>query len=284
MMGERLSKREMVLRAYTGLVLAFVLAPLLIVAVNSINPEAYSIFPPKAVSLRWYFHLFTQGQFGFAFKNSLIVAAATTIVSLVLGTLASLALVRYRFLGRDFLRSFFLSPVVIPKIVLGVSLFILLVRLDIYGNLTSLVLAHSVVCMPYVIAVVSASLVSLDRSLEEAAMDLGARPLTIFRKIIMPQISTGLIVAGLFAFIISFDQVETSLFLVRPENNTLPIEMFLYMEKWQDPTIAALSTLLIFGTFLLVLGVNLFLKGVDLSKFVGGARGGESGGGPAAGR
>jgi putative spermidine/putrescine transport system permease protein len=278
MTGERMSKREMVLRGYTGLILAFVLAPLLIVAVNSINPEAYSIFPPTAVSLRWYFHLFTQAQFGFAFKNSLVVAAATTIVSLVLGTLASLALVRYRFLGRDLLRSFFLSPVVIPKIVLGVSLFILLVRLRIYGNLTSLVLAHSVVCMPYVIAVVSASLISLDRTLEEAAMDLGARPLTIFRKIVMPQISTALIVAGLFAFIISFDQVETSLFLVRPENNTLPIEMFLYMEKWQDPTIAALSTLLILGTFLLVLGVNLFLKGVDLSKFVGGAHHGGSAG------
>jgi putative spermidine/putrescine transport system permease protein len=278
-----MSMREMLLRVYTGLVLAFVLAPLLIVGVNSINPEAYSIFPPKAFSLRWYFHLFTQEQFGFAFKNSLIVAAATTVVSLVLGTLASLALVRYRFLGRDLLRSFFLSPVVIPKIVLGVSLFILLVKLGIYGNLTSLVMAHSVVCMPYVIAVVSASLVSLDRSLEEAAMDLGARPVTIFWKIIMPQISTGLIVAGLFAFIISFDQVETSLFLVRPENNTLPIEMFLYMEKWQDPTIAALSTLLILGTFLLVLGVNLFLKGVDLSRFVGGARGAGSGNTPGTG-
>jgi putative spermidine/putrescine transport system permease protein len=114
-----------------------------------------------------------------------------------------------------------------------------------FGGLDSLILAHLMVTLPFAISILSATLVSTDRSLEEAAMDLGATPLVTFWKVTLPQIRTGLAVSGFFSFMISWDQVETSLFLVKTDNKTLPVEMFYYLQRQQDPVIAALSTFLI---------------------------------------
>jgi putative spermidine/putrescine transport system permease protein len=131
-----------------------------------------------------------------------------------------------------------------------------------------LILAHTIVVLPFVVNILAANLVGLDATLEEAARDLGAAAPTVLWRIVLPQIRSGLVVSALLAFIVSFDQVESSLFLTRGENNTLPIEMFLYMEKWQDPTIAALSALLILFAFALVVGGLLVARGTDLRRIL----------------
>jgi len=136
------------------------------------------------------------------------------------------------------------------------------------GGIVPITLAHTIVVLPFIINILAANLVGLDGSLEEAAQDLGASAPTVLWRIVLPQIRSGLIISALLAFIVSFEQVESSIFLTRGENNTLPIEMFLYMEKWQDPTIAALSALLIlFAGALLVIAV-VSARGADLRRML----------------
>ena len=261
--------RYRALDAFTLLTLLFVVAPLVIVVINSFNAAAYSVFPPTGLSLRWYANLAAQTTFYGAFARSVAIGVASTALALVTGTMASLALVRGRLFGRGLLRSLLLSPIVLPKMVLGVALFMLFIRIGLFGNPLSLIVSHALVSLPFVVSIVSANLQGLDRSLEEAAMDLGATPLRTFMRVTLPQISVGMVVSALFAFITSFDQVETSIFLVRGDNTTLPIEMYLYLEKWQDPTIAALSTVLIAFSALLVVLMGLGLRRVDLVRALG---------------
>lgn len=265
--AERL--RDATLRAILVLGVAFILLPLVIVVVYSFSSVAYGVFPPPGLSLRWYSHLFGLAPFRGAFVRSVVIATAATGVALVAGFLCALALVRSRFPGKEALRGFLLSPIVIPKIVLGVGWFIFFARLGFQGGVVPITLAHIVVVLPFVVNILAANLVGLDESIEEAAQDLGASPLRVLWHVVMPQIRSGLVVSGLLSFIVSFDQVESSIFLTRGENNTLPIEMFLYMEKWQDPTIAALSALLILFAAAVLAAALLVSRGTDLRRMLG---------------
>lgn len=240
----------------------FLLAPLAIVVLNSFNSVAYSVFPPPGLSLKWYQHLGTQPQFFRAFWNSVISASGATLIALVGGTLAALAVQRHQFPGRELVRSFFMAPVVVPKIVLGVAYLILLLKLKLFGGLTGLILGHSVIVMPFVFSIITATLANVNRQQEEAASDLGARPLRVFITVTLPQMKMGLILSGAISFIFSFDQVETSIFILRPNSYTLPIEMFIYMEKWQDPTIAVISTGLVTLAMVGFFGIKLLLRSV----------------------
>ncbi len=260
--------RTVLLRSVLALGVGFVLLPLAIVAFYSFSSVAYGVFPPPGLSLRWYGHLLRQPAFGWAFLRSLGIALAATGAALGVGVPGALALVRARFPGRELLRAFLLSPIVMPKIVLGVGWFIFFARLGIQGGVAPLVLAHTIVVLPFVISIVAANLVGLDRSLEEAARDLGASAPVVLWRIVLPQVRSGVVVSALLAFLVSFDQVESSIFLTRGENNTLPIEMFLYMEKWQDPTIAALSALLIAFAFVLVAAGLVVARGADLRRIL----------------
>ena len=230
---------------FLSLVMAFMLAPIAFVLVYAFSSVSYAVFPPPGFSLQWFVKLFQQQPLFRAALNSLIVALTATAISLVVGTLAALGLVRYRFFGRELLRAIFLAPLIVPRIAFGVAMLIFAILLRRFGGLDSLVLAHLMVTLPFAISILSATLVAVDRSLEEAAADLGATPLQTFWKVTLPQIRTGLATSGFFAFIISWDQVETSLFLVKTDNMTLPVAMFYYLQRQQDPVIAALSTFLI---------------------------------------
>jgi len=258
--------RDALLRSTLALGVGFLLLPLAIVVVYSFSSVAYGVFPPPGVSLRWYGHLFTLAPFRGAFVRSLTIASVATVIALLAGLLCALALVRARFAGKEALRGFLLSPIVMPKIVLGVGWFIFFARLGLQGGVVPITLAHIIVVLPFVINILAANLVGLDASIEEAAQDLGASTPRVLWHVILPQIRSGLIISGLLAFIVSFDQVESSIFLTRGENNTLPIEMFLYMEKWQDPTIAALSTLLIVFAALAVTVALAVARGGDLGR------------------
>ena len=257
--------RHILLGLFAAGALLYVVAPLVIVVVNSFSPVAYNVFPPEGFSGRWYANLFAQSAFGSAALRSVVLATLSSGLALVLGTMAAYALVRYRPRGHEALKAFLMSPIVLPKIVLGVALFMFFVRLGMADTYGALLLTHTLVVLPYVVSMLTAALLTFDWSLQEAALDLGAGPIRSMVRVVLPQISTSLILAGLFAWITSFDQVESTIFLVRPGSNTLPIEMFLYLQKWQDPTIAALSSLLILLAVLLVLVLDGLMRRRSLS-------------------
>jgi putative spermidine/putrescine transport system permease protein len=252
--------RYIALGVFTVLAGLFIVAPLAIVVLNSFNEVAYNVFPPAGFSLKWYANLFAQDAFYAAAWRSIVLAALSTAVALVIGAMAAYALVRHRLPAGDLVKAFLLSPIVLPKIVLGVALFMFFVRIRTLDSYSSLLVTHILVILPFVIAMVSAALANFDWTLQEAAMDLGAGPIETFLRVILPQIRVSVGVSGVFAFITSFDQVETTIFMVRTGSNTLPVEMFLYLQKWQDPTIAALSTLLILFAIALVGALSLMLQ------------------------
>jgi putative spermidine/putrescine transport system permease protein len=243
-----------------GLVGLYMLAPIIFVIINSFNSASYNVFPPEGFSLRWYQNALSVPRFRGAFLNSLLVGLGATAIALVLGTMSARVLTRWRFSGQSFLRSFFFAPVLVPRIALGAALFLLYIRAGLYGGFLGLIIAHSLLGLPFVISIMTAVMYNVDRSQEEAAQDLGCNPVESFFRVTLPQLRTGLAVSGVFAFMLSFDELETSLFLVRPANNTLPIEMFLYVQEQQNPTLAALSTLLVALTVLLVLLLVPVLK------------------------
>lgn len=238
----------------------YMLAPIIFVVLNSFNSASYNVFPPEGFSLRWYQNALSVPRFRGAFVNSVVVALGATGLSLVLGTMSARVLTRYRFTGQSFLRTFFFAPVLVPRIALGAALFLLYIRVGLYGGRFGLVVAHSLLGLPFVISIMTAVMYNIDRSQEEAAQDLGCGPIESFFRVTLAQLRAGLIVSAVFAFMMSFDELETSLFLVRPENNTLPIEMFLYVQEQQNPTLAALSSMLIALTVVLVLALVPILK------------------------
>ncbi len=259
---------DLVLRMVLIAVLLFMLAPLIFVIVNSFNSAAFNTFPPEGLSLRWYQFVLGYVPFREGMINSLIIAGTAILIAVPAGTLAALALVRERFVARGGLRALFLSPLVMPRVAVGIAVFILLIRLRVFGTTGSLVLVHAMLALPFCIVLLTAGLVGVNRTLEEAAMDLGAGPLRTFWQVTLPQMRAGLIVATLFTFITSFDETEASIFLVRPSNTTLPIQMFLYLEQYQNPTLAALSTLLIALTILVVVVGLRFVRGAEVARLV----------------
>ncbi|EHS55642.1 ABC transporter permease [Paenibacillus sp. Aloe-11] len=244
------------------IVCLFLVLPLVIVVITSLNAAAYSVFPPTGLSLRWYENLLSQPQFLHAFGNSVFSSVCATLLALVAGTLAALAIQRFEFPGRSLLRAIFMSPMVVPKIALGIAYLILFSKLQIAGGLLALILGEAVTILPFVLSIIGSTLANVRREHEEAASDLGAGPLRVFFTVTLPQIRLGLLMSGAIAFIFTFDQVETALLILRPENNTLPIELFLYMEKWQDPTIAVVSTVMLLIALVLFFGLKLILRSV----------------------
>jgi len=238
----------------------FVLFPLIITFVNSFSSVAFNIFPPPGFSLRWYENLAAQTNFYAAAGRSLYLAALVTVVTLAIGTMAAYAVTRYKFRGRGLITGLIMAPVVIPNLAIGVAVFMFFVHIQMIGSYSNLVFVHSLVALPFVFVIISVGFANFDWSLEEAARDLGAGPFRTFFKVLMPQIKINFIVAGVYAFTTSFDQVETTLFLVRPGENTLPVEMFLYLQSWQDPTMSALAVVLILFAAVLLVGLSAVIQ------------------------
>lgn len=239
-----------------GLLLAFLLAPIAIVLVFALNPTPYISFPPVGVSLRWFAKFFSSPDFMNALALSLWVAACTLILSVTIGGACALALVRGNLPGRAFLTPFFMSPLMLPAILTGLALFQAYLLAGIGRPVWGLILAHTVVAVPYVLRTTLAVLHNFDRRIEEAAAVLGASPTRVFFEITLPLIRPGVFAGGVFAFIVSFDQFPVSLFLVVPKGETLPVVLFNYMKFDLDGAIAAASMV----SILLALAVVLTLE------------------------
>lgn len=178
------------------------------------------------------------------FKTSIIISLLGNLLALLLGVPAAYALSRYRFRGRDTLNAIFLSPVLIPGIVLGFTLLrylIVVYGLPIYAGL---LIGHTVIMLPFIIRVIASSLENFDFAVEEAAQSLGASRLYTFFKIVLPNIRSGILAAILIAFLESFNNVDISVFMTGPGISTLPIQMLTYVQNYFDPTIAAISVIL----------------------------------------
>jgi len=245
-------------------VLIFTIAPLAIVIVNSFNASSYSLWPPQGFSTKWYSIVLNYQPFRDGFRISVLLGLGATAVSLIVGSMAAFALVRYRVPGRNLIQTAYFAPLTVPRVAIGFALFSIFIatQSQLYGTLPGLIVAHTMLVLPFVTTIFVANLGAINPVYEEAAQDLGASGLRVFWSITLPQMRTGFAVAALLAFMTSFDELETSIFLVRPEINTLPISMFFYLEQQQTPALAALSTLLIGLALLLVLiALPLLLHG-----------------------
>lgn len=248
------------------MVYIYLAAPLLIVILSSFSPTAYLKFPPDEFSLKWYANIFDSYGFVQGFINSLGLASITTLIDLVIGVAAALAIAKYNFRGKEVLTNFFTSPMFLPGITFG---FVLLQVFSMFYGMPAflkLMVGHSIIILPYIMRNVISVTVGFNWKLEEAAQSLGANAYQGFFKITLPLIRPGVIAGALLAFLFSFDDATLSVFLTDPKFITLPVRMLTYMEFAFDPTLAAISTILIIisvGTIVLMerfVGLDMFLE------------------------
>lgn len=254
------------LAVFTFFVYLFLLGPLLIISVASFEAGSVLKFPPENYSLKWYENIFKVEMFFTTFKTSILVSFAGNLLALLIGVPAAYALSRFDFKGKALLNGIFVSPILIPGIVLGFTFLRYLVvayQLPVY---TALFVGHTIIMLPFIIRVIASSLANFDFSIEEAAESLGASKFGTFFKIVLPNIKSGIIAAVMIAFLESFNNVDISVFLTGPGVSTLPIQMLTYVENYFDPTIAAISVLLMVLTAALMflierlMGLSYFTK------------------------
>jgi putative spermidine/putrescine transport system permease protein len=237
-------------------VYVLLLAPLVVVISVSFGSTPTFDFPPKGLTLRWYHAFFASEMFVRSFfRVSQVVGLLTALVATVIGSLAAIGLVRLRFRGRDAIETFFLSPLLVPHILLGAAVYLYLARLAWATSSMTLLVGHIVIATPYVIRCVTAGLVGMDPRLEEAAMSLGASRAQAFIKVALPLLRSSLVTGAVFAFIISFSDINLALFLAGPNAPSLPVQIFSQIQFEADPSIAAASALqivIVGGLILLV--------------------------------
>jgi putative spermidine/putrescine transport system permease protein len=244
------------LRIFVGLVLLLLVAPILAIMPLSFNSESFFSYPMPGLSLKWYVGengFFTNARWTSAVRLSFILALSTTILATCLGTLAALGLSRANIPGRATIMAILISPMIVPVIISAIGLFFFYASVGLNGTLIGIILAHTALATPFVVITVTATLMSFDRSLMRAAASLGAKPHTVFFKVVAPLILPGVISGALFAFVTSFDEVIVILFIGGPEQRTLPRQMFSGIREQISPTItAAAAVLIVFSTVLLI--------------------------------
>jgi len=241
------------------LVLVFLALPILVVAALSFSSASYLSFPPPAFGIRWYRAYFGSSDWLNSTWLSLFIAFGVVFLSTTLGTVASLGLMRLPGALRAVVAGLVLSPLVVPGIVVAIGIYYVFARYRLVGTTLGLVLAHTCLAVPFVVTSVSASLARLDRRLEQAALSLGATPWGAFRQVTLPLIRPAILVGALFAFITSFDELIVALFLSGSGAITLPRRMWDDLRYAIDPTIAAVSTVTVLLSALLLLGIH-FLR------------------------
>ena len=264
---------RLALRLIVAVVFVFLLLPLFTVVVASFSTGAPLSFPPPGFTTDWYRNI--SPEFMTALRTSLVVGVGATAVATVVGTLGGIALQRGNLLGRRLLTTLCLSPLMVPTLVIGVSLFqFTLVVWDVFGlsvgdTIIGIILGHSAFATPFVIRSVLAGQAHHDMSLEEAALNLGASPTQAFFKVTVPLLMPGIVAGAIFAFLTSFDDVPVALFLGGTNTVTLPVKIFTSIEFSFDTSVMAVATIVVAGSTLLMIAVDRL---IGLESFLGTSR------------
>lgn len=235
----------MALFIITCLILLFLILPVLIIVPMSFSSSRYIEFPPPGFSTRWYDAFFGSKTWTTALYNSLVIGICTTIFALVLGLLIAEGLQKSKFKGKSFVTELFMLPMLIPGIIVGISLFKFESQLKLNGTLTGLIIAHTVLAVPFVVRTVLASLAGLNPNYELAAQNLGANRVQTFLKITFPIIKPAIFSGAMFAFATSFDEIVVSQFICGTKVKTLPKVIWDGLNQQLDPTITSIATIMI---------------------------------------
>lgn len=251
----RLHPARLALRLYVAAVLLFLLLPILAIVPLSFSSGSLLVYPLPGLSLRWYQEVLTSAKWMRGLGNSLFIGAAATLLSVVLGTLASLGLARQRSAWAGVIKMLALSPMIVPVILVAVSSYFFLAPLGLTGSYTGLVLTHTVIAVPFVVIPVLTALELQDPNLARAAAACGATPAAAFWRVTLPGIRPAMASGALFAFAASFDDVVIALFIAGAQQRTLPQEMFSGLRDSITPAMLAVATVMIVVSTLLYLGV-----------------------------
>jgi spermidine/putrescine transport system permease protein len=236
------------IKLYTFLVYVFMFAPIVVVVILSFNPQQFGSFPMEGFSFKWYAKLAQNETILRAFKVSLLLGSLTAVITTFIGILAALAFVRYDFPGKNTLNTLLLSPIMIPEVVLGVALLLFIRWLQQPKSFALLLMGHVVLTLPYVLLIVQARLVGIQRVYEEAAMSLGANPVQTFKEVTLPLLLPAILAGMLFSFTISFDDITATLFWATAQNQTVPVKIFGMLRNSISPEINALGAVMILLT------------------------------------
>ncbi len=232
-------------RTLITVLFVFLWAPIVVVAIISFDTSTYMRFPPDGFSFDSYATVFRTPEFMTGFRVSLVIAAAVAVLAVTLSVCAALAMHRYGFRGRAAVSGLFLSPLLVPNIVLALALLLLFSPLGLTNSYWGLILAHLTICIPYAIRTISVSLSTADTACEDAARVLGANGWATFRRVTLPLIRPGVVAGAVMSFLVSFDEAVLSLFLSGFHVTPLPVELLHYVETQAGPEVAALSVVLI---------------------------------------
>ncbi|WP_428250020.1 ABC transporter permease [Ferrovibrio sp.] len=249
---------KFVLGAWTGLVLIFLFAPLVVVAIFSFNNSAISRFPLSGFTFSWYAKLLQDKSIHEALVNSLMIALATVCLSTTLGIAGAVGIHRYGGKIAGGIRAFALTPMMVPRLIIGIALLTFYNLLSIDLSLLTVIGGHVVMTLPYVILITLARLVGFDRALEEAAWDLGANAFTVFREITLPFLRPAIVAAALMSFTLSFDEVVVT-FFTTGNDNTLPMVIWSKLRFGITPELNAIATItvVVSGLFAVVAELSL---------------------------
>ncbi|NWQ43616.1 ABC transporter permease [Bacillus sp. EB106-08-02-XG196] len=245
-------RKKIGLKIFAGLVFAFLIVPLLIIIVTSFGTNSTIQFPIKGFTLEWYSKVFNNEAFMDSFFLSLQVAFFATLLALIIGVPAAYSLARHSVLGRKWIKSFFLSPTIVPGLVVGYAMYQFIVIKFQFPIIQGLFLGHFLICLPYIIRVVGSTIEQLDFSIEEVSWTLGCTKLQAFIKVVLPNITSGIFASFMLAFINSFNNIPVSQFLSGPGVSMLPTSLMNYIEYNYDPSVSALSVILMLGTIVLM--------------------------------
>jgi putative spermidine/putrescine transport system permease protein len=244
--------------AFQTMFVTFIMAPIVVVCAVAFTPQGYLSLPTNGFSLRWFKAILDYPEFIRAFRDSLWLAALSSTIAIGLAVPAALAIARYRFVGREAITALFLSPLMIPHVVLGIAFLRFFTQTGLSGTFTALLIAHVVVVFPFALRLTLAAATGMDRSIEMAAVSLGANNWTLFRRVTLPLILPGVVSGWALAFIQSFDEVTMTVFLAAPGVETLPVRMFLYIQDNIDPLVTSVSASVIVITMLALILLDRF--------------------------
>ena len=254
------------LKGSAAIAFLYILLPLLFITWLSFYRQEIPSFPPEGYSLRWYAQAIQNERFIDAFFLSAELGVIATAIGLILAVPAAVGLSRLHFRGRDFANNLLLMPLIVPGIVLGIALYVfqteieIATRIPLLGSLAGLVWGHVLLVIPWAFRLITASLAGFDRTLEDAAQNLGANRFTAFRRVTLPAVLPGIVAGGMFGFVASFGNLELSLFLVGPGRLTLPVAILQYLQWKIDPTIASISVLQIVIIAIAMLVTDRFVR------------------------